>query len=122
MLTDKEACDLQEVKYMPKTPTGMGVPKKSPLKELVKIGIRKLFETGILAYQWKTWIGLLPKCENSKVDVLPVDIAHFSSALYLLAFGIQISIFIFIAELIAVYFLTSRIGVMVRTCIRGFFP
>lgn len=34
MLTDQEACDLQEVQ---KVPGGPGVPKKSPFKELIKI-------------------------------------------------------------------------------------
>lgn len=37
MLTDEEVCDLQEVKYVQKVPGGPGVPKKSPLKELIKI-------------------------------------------------------------------------------------
>lgn len=46
MFTDKEACDLQELKYVPKIRTGLGLPKKSPIKEMVKIGIRKTFETG----------------------------------------------------------------------------
>lgn len=91
------------MKYVPEIPTGPGLPKKSPFKEMVKIGIRKIYETGILAHQWKIWIGHLPQCENSKVDVVPVDITHFSSALYLLAFGIQISAVIFIGELAVVY-------------------
>lgn len=84
---------------MKKIPTGPGLPKKSPLREFIKIGIRKLHETGIVAHVWKTWIAHLPKC-NAEVDIVPVDMVHFSSALYALSFGMQISISILIGELL----------------------
>lgn len=83
------------------------VPNKSPLKELIKIGIRKLRETGILAYVWKTWISHIPLCARSDVDVVPVDMIHFSTALYVLGFGIQISIALFVVELLVTHYLKS---------------
>lgn len=94
---------MQAVKYAPSIPTGPGLPLKSPLRELIKIGIRKLFECGILVHNWKTWIAHLPKCTESDVEVLPIDFPHFSSALYALVGGIQISICIFVGELYSVY-------------------
>lgn len=103
-LTDDEVCDLQEVKYVDKIPVGSGVPQKSPLKELIKIGIRKVRETGILAYIWKTWMSQMPKCAVSDVDVAPVDWIHFSSALYVLAIGMQISVALFILEILVAYY------------------
>lgn len=106
ILTDSELCDLQEVKYVEKIPTGPGLPKKSPLRELIKIGIRKLYETGILSHLWSIWIARLPKCSHSDVDVKdikPVDIAHFSSALLVLSLGIQISIGVLIVKLLHTY-------------------
>lgn len=98
ILTDAEICDLQEVKYVQKIPTGPGLPKKSPLRELIKIGIRKLHETGVIAHVWKTWISHMPKCARSDVDVVPVDMVHFSSALFAFGFGLQVSVAILIIE------------------------
>nr|QGW45456.1 ionotropic receptor 75f [Bradysia odoriphaga] len=109
-LTDDELCELQQIKYVGKIPTGPGVPKMSPLRELIKIGIRKLHETGLIAHVWKTWISHLPKCQRSDVDVVPVDMIHFSSALYVLGFGMQLSITLFIGELCRnVYFRLQNI-------------
>lgn len=98
MLTDRESCDLQEINFVPKIPTGSPLPNKSPLKEMIKIGIRKLYETGMLAYLWKIWIGHKPKCEES-VDVVAVDLMHLSSAFYVLGFGMQISVGFLLGEL-----------------------
>lgn len=100
MLTDKELCELQEVTYMPVLPVHPGLPKKSPLKEIVKIGIRKIYETGVLAYHWKIWIAQLPKCEHSHIDVAPIDLTHLLSALYILVFGIHCSVCILIGEFV----------------------
>ncbi|XP_037027053.1 glutamate receptor U1-like isoform X2 [Bradysia coprophila] len=107
-LTDDELCELQQVKYVGKIPTSPGVPKRSPLRELIKIGIRKLHESGIIAHVWKTWISHLPKCARSDVDVVPVDMIHFSSALYVLGFGMQLSMTLFIGELCRNVYLRLR--------------
>lgn len=98
LLTDDEICELQEVKYVQKVPTGPGLPKKSPLRELLKIGIRKLHETGVLSHVWATWISHQPKCAQSDVKVIPVDMIHFSSALYAFGFGVHITFAIFLIE------------------------
>lgn len=108
LLSDAELCELQQIKYVQKIPTGPGLPKKSPLRELIKIGVRKLHETGIIAHVWKTWISHRPKCVRSDVEVVPVDMIHFSSALYVLGFGIQLSIYIFIGEIFLIYCLKLR--------------
>lgn len=42
LLTDDEIGDLQEVEYVQKVPTGPGVTTKSPLKELITIGVKKV--------------------------------------------------------------------------------
>lgn len=86
-----------------KIPTGPGVPRKSPLKEIITIGVRKVRETGILSCIWTTWISHMPKYAGSNVEVIPIDILHFSSALYVLGFGIQISISILIVEIFVNY-------------------
>lgn len=60
--------------------------------------IRKFSETGIMSYKKKVWYGVRPKCEVSELIVAPVDIAHFSSALYILVAGILASTIIFVLE------------------------
>lgn len=105
LLTDREACDLQEINFVPKIPTGSALPNKSPLKEMVKIGIRKLRETGMLAHLWKIWIGQIPKCAQS-VDVEAVDLMHFASAFYVLGVGVLASIWFLVGEL---FFKNSKI-------------
>lgn len=37
LLTDREACSLQEIIYVPKNPGGPCIPNKSPFRELIKI-------------------------------------------------------------------------------------
>lgn len=53
-----------------------------------------------MSYNKKVWYGVRPKCEVSQLTVAPVDIAHFSSALYMLAAGMLIATVIFVLEII----------------------
>lgn len=75
-----------------------GVFKHYPAIELNSL--RRITETGLLSYHWKVWIGHRPKCAKNRVQVTPVDILHFSSALYVAFVGIQISLGILLGELI----------------------
>lgn len=61
--------------------------------------IRRMTECGILAYHSKTWLGTKPPCEKSEVEVIPVDLIHFSWALYLVALGIPFSGAILLGEI-----------------------
>lgn len=56
-------------------------------------------ETGILAYHAKIWIGTKPECPDRIIDFVPVDLLHFSTALYLIIFGIILSFWILLAEI-----------------------
>lgn len=57
-------------------------------------------ETGILAYHSKTWIGSKPECQKTVIDFVPVDLVHFSTALYLVITGIPLSTLILLAEIV----------------------
>lgn len=61
---------------------------------------RKISETGILSYYSKVWYGTRPKCGISELMVAPVDIAHFSSAMYIVVIGIFSSLTVLIVEII----------------------
>ncbi len=65
--------------------------------------IRKFSEHGILSYYQKVWLGVRPKCEVSELIVAPVDLAHFSSALYVLAAGMLLSTIVLALEVISDY-------------------
>ncbi len=77
------------------------MPKKSPLTEWIKISILRMAETGILAYHSKIWIGTKPPCPDRLVRFVPVDLLHFSTALYLIICGMTLSTLILLAEVIA---------------------
>lgn len=62
-----------------------------------------------MKYHWKIWIGKKPKCEYSTIDVTQVDWVHFSSAVYMLFVGIQISISILLGEMFVNYIYTRSI-------------
>lgn len=56
-------------------------------------------ETGILAYHSKIWLGTRPECPNRIIAFVPVDLLHFSTALYLIICGIILSTLILFAEI-----------------------
>lgn len=53
--------------------------------------IRRIFESGLHAYQLKIWQQRKPECPQSAVVVAPIDLEHFAAALWLLAGGIAAS-------------------------------
>lgn len=56
-------------------------------------------ETGILAYHLKIWLGIRPACPDRIIEFVPVDLLHFSTALYLIICGINVSTLILFAEI-----------------------
>nr|QGW45453.1 ionotropic receptor 75c [Bradysia odoriphaga] len=92
ILTDKQICNLQEVSYIQSIHGYPVVPVKSPLKELIKLSLRKFHETGIMSHHWDIWIGKKPKCNKSNIELVQVDWTHFVSSLYVLATGITTSV------------------------------
>ncbi|KAG4075434.1 hypothetical protein HA402_015087 [Bradysia odoriphaga] len=81
ILTDKQICNLQEVSYIQSIHGYPVVPVKSPLKELIKLSLRKFHETGIMSHHWNIWIGKKPKCNKSNIELVQVDWTHFVSSL-----------------------------------------
>lgn len=62
--------------------------------------MRRITETGILSYYKKTWSDAVKlKCEISGPgEFSPVDIAHFSSAIFIVIVGILCSLTLLIGE------------------------
>lgn len=55
-------------------------------------------ETGVQAYYHKIWSGRKPKCEAMRA-FSPVDIVHFSSAVFIVIVGIIGSFAVLICEI-----------------------
>lgn len=64
------------------------------------ISIRRMFEAGLHAYHSSIWEQKKPKCAKSSLIVAPVDIEHFSSALYILLIGMTLSVSVLVTEII----------------------
>lgn len=62
--------------------------------------IRRMFETGLHSYHQAIWKQAKPQCAQSAVDIVPIDLEHFSSALYALAFGMTVSAVICAGEIL----------------------
>lgn len=58
-----------------------------------------MFEAGLHAYHSIVWEQKKPKCADSSLTVAPVDIEHFSSALYILLIGMTLSVSVLIVEI-----------------------
>lgn len=71
--------------------------------------IRRIYEHGLHAYQMAIWSGGKPVCAQSNaVVVAPIDLEHFSSALYLLAMGMALSAAICAGECCVEWMLKRR--------------
>lgn len=61
-----------------------------------------------MSHHWDIWIGKKPKCHKSAIDIRQVDWEHFSSAVYMLLVGIQISIIVVLVEMCVNFYQTRR--------------
>lgn len=69
--------------------------------------IRKLTETGVLAYLRATWERKKPECIQSDLIIEPVDLKHFSSAMYVLSFGFSFGLIMLIIEILHHRYISS---------------
>lgn len=86
---------------------------------LPELSILRMAETGILAYHSKIWIGTKPECPDRLVGFVPVDLLHFSTALYLIVCGMQLSTLILFVELVVHRYKTFRKGVDWRDVLKN---
>lgn len=101
--TADEMDDLIEIKFYQRTVDEnmyFPVKKYSWFREPVKIGVQKLAETGLGKYWKKRWMLKPPVGNLDSLKMVPVDLAHFSTVLYLLLVGFGISLVIFVGELV----------------------
>lgn len=100
LLSESDICELHEMLLFPIRPLSVGIPKGSPLKELINVGLQRLVESGMLDYYNRRWYSLKPKCVKSKTEIKAVDLTQASSIFIAILIGILISLFILAIEIL----------------------
>jgi glutamate receptor, ionotropic, invertebrate len=102
-LTDEENCELQEIKIdaiMRKRPLRTGMLKRSPLRELLVVGMQRLIEHGIVDYHTKKWSATKPACVRSETKTKNVSMEAALAIFILLAAAVIASFLILIGEIV----------------------
>lgn len=100
LLSETEICELHEMLLFPIRPLAVGLPKGSPLKELITVGLQRLVESGVLEYYNRRWYSLKPKCVESKTEIKAVDLTQASSIFIAIFSGILFSLFVLAIEIL----------------------
>ncbi|CAO1397271.1 unnamed protein product [Diamesa serratosioi] len=100
LLSESEICELHEMLLFPIRPLAVGLPKGSPLKELITVGLQRLIEAGMLDYYSRRWYSSKPKCVESKTLIKAVDLTQASSIFIAIFIGILFSLFVLVIEIL----------------------
>lgn len=99
LLSETEICELHEMLLFPIRPLSVGLPKGSPLKELITVGLQRLVESGMLDYYNRRWYSLKPKCVKSKTEIKAVNLNQASSIFIAIFIGISFSVIVLAIEI-----------------------
>ena len=100
IFSDQEICELHEMLLFPIRPLAVAVAKDSSFNEFFKIGIQRLFESGLIDRQTKKWSAIKPKCLKSVTKVKAVDINQAFPILILLAISTILSFLTLFGEIL----------------------
>ncbi|XP_040156950.1 ionotropic receptor 75a-like [Anopheles arabiensis] len=99
--TEREICDLQQVQLYPQRPVHLPLIKGSPLRELFKINLQLIKESGLLAYHHARYYTPRPKCnKQSSTHTEQIHLADVRFAFVLLAAGMAASAALLASELL----------------------
>uniref|UniRef100_A0A182N506 Ionotropic glutamate receptor C-terminal domain-containing protein n=1 Tax=Anopheles dirus TaxID=7168 RepID=A0A182N506_9DIPT len=98
--TESQICDLHRVTLYPHRVIHLPVTKGSPLKELFKVHLQIIRESGILAYQQARYRAANPRCIRDSHHTEPIALDDVVSAFLLLAVGVLISTLILLVEVL----------------------
>ncbi|CAH2242305.1 jg25219 [Pararge aegeria aegeria] len=98
--SEREICDAHEIQLYPPQTMAAALTKHSPYREHVAVGIRKIYEAGLMHRLKSIWDEPKPPCVHTPdTSIFNVTLREFSSALILLAFGIALAIVILMGEI-----------------------
>jgi glutamate receptor, ionotropic, invertebrate len=98
--TEQEICHLHEMHVFPTRILYGILSKNSPFKELFKVKLLRLIETGIVSYQTQKLTASKPKCPKSILKTKALDLIDSSQIFIFLASMMLLSVIILIGEII----------------------
>ena len=105
--TEREICDLQQVQLYPQRPVHLPLIKGSPLRELFKMNLQLIKESGLLAYHHARYYTPRPKCnKQSSTHTEQIHLADVRFAFVLLAAGMATSAALLGSELVFLHLRT----------------
>uniref|UniRef100_A0A182Q7Q3 Ionotropic receptor 75a N-terminal domain-containing protein n=1 Tax=Anopheles farauti TaxID=69004 RepID=A0A182Q7Q3_9DIPT len=89
--TESQICELHRVMLYPHRVIHLPVTKGSPLRELFKVHLQIIRESGVLAYQQSRFRAVTPRCIRDNHHMEPIALYDVVSGFLLLAVGVLIS-------------------------------
>ncbi|XP_041984783.1 ionotropic receptor 75a-like [Aricia agestis] len=98
---EREICEAQEVALYPPQHVGVVVKKGSPYREFFAVGIRKMYESGIMVRLNSAWEESKPACVRTPdTGAISVTIADFSMALVVVGLGMVVAGIALVGEMV----------------------
>ncbi|CAD1469411.1 unnamed protein product, partial [Heterotrigona itama] len=98
MFDSNKICVLTEIHLFKQSVMGMYASHNGQFIEIAKIGLIKMFNTGLRNRQIKRWSSRKPQCQPDTLSTRSITIYETAPALILLAFGILVAVIICIVE------------------------
>ncbi|XP_035781910.1 ionotropic receptor 75a-like isoform X2 [Anopheles albimanus] len=98
--TEKEICELHHVSLFPHRAIHIAVAKGSPLRELIRVNLQHLKETGLVPYHLSRYFLRMPPCIKRSNQTTQINIFDVYSVFVLLAAGMLLSCIILVLELV----------------------
>ncbi|XP_031770816.1 uncharacterized protein LOC105734817 [Apis florea] len=98
MFDSNKICELTEIHLFKQSVMGMYASHNGQFIEIAKIGLTKMFNTGLRNRQIKYWSSRKPECQLDTLSTRSITIYEIAPALILLAFGILVAGIICIVE------------------------
>ncbi|XP_076231263.1 uncharacterized protein LOC143177283 [Calliopsis andreniformis] len=98
MFDSNKICELTEIHLFKQSVMGMYASHNGQFIEIAKIGLTKMFNTGLRDRQIKHWSSRKPQCQPDTLSTRSITIYETAPALILLAFGIFVAGIICVVE------------------------
>ncbi|KOC69526.1 hypothetical protein WH47_05469 [Habropoda laboriosa] len=123
MFDSNKICELTEIHLFKQSVMGMYASHNGQFIEIAKIGLTKMFNTGLRDRQIKHWSSRKPQCQPDTLSTRSITIYETAPALILLAFGMVAAGTMCIVENINDYQIIKRFnGAMIPVSIKQLSP
>ncbi|XP_050083946.1 ionotropic receptor 75a-like [Anopheles aquasalis] len=98
--TEKEICELHHVSLFPHRAIHIAVSKGNPIRELFRVNLQHLKETGLVSYHLSRYFLRMPPCIKRSNQTTQINVIDVYSAFMLLAAGMLLSCIILLLEFV----------------------